>query len=123
MSYGGCPMCGSGWVTFSKVRGTHKCNACGVTYTPDEYQRWYDPRLPLNAHEQELAACSHTPQRIVVQRLLATLVSAEELRDAVIALKEKGTRDGLTVIRGWIPVEPSDGIIKRLDEALELFGT
>ncbi len=69
-----CPFCNGNWVTFSKKRGTHFCNYCrGLNATPEEYERWYNPNLPLNEKELLQVAEAQAPQRIVVQRLLATL--------------------------------------------------
>lgn len=68
-----CPLCQSNWVTFSKKRGTHHCHNCGFDATPDEYSRWLDGKLPLNSAELDQVKRAGRPDRLVVQRLLATL--------------------------------------------------
>lgn len=74
-----CPFCGRYWVTFSKKRGTHICNFCGtLNATPEEYERWSQPDLPLNEQELKLVADASAPQPIIVQRLLATLKAAKQ---------------------------------------------
>lgn len=72
-----CPFCSGGWVTFAKKRGTHICNTCGVlNATPEEYQRWYKPDLPLNDKELAQVAQAINPMPVVIKRLLATLALA-----------------------------------------------
>lgn len=73
MAYGSCALCGGGNVTYAKKRGTHLCQACGVSLTPEEYNRWYQPDLPLNEMEINLVRRAWAPTKIVTQRLLATL--------------------------------------------------
>lgn len=68
-----CPICDCQNVKYSKKRGTHRCYTCGFEATPEKYERWFDGELPLDENELGLISRQHSPSRLTVQRLLATI--------------------------------------------------